>query len=333
MKRTSKIITISLVSIIVVFGLCFGIKHNNGINNKINQIKESVSDYFEHKEMTKYHDISDLMALEDEDEAWYTKYHFISHAGGGIDGKTYTNSLEAFDNSYAKGNRVFDVDMAFTSDGHLVLRHSWADGLETNFESMESGTWWTDDNGMYRNSTSEYILSYDEFASTPIFQKYTPLSCEDLLTYMQSHEDLYATIDMKDDPVESYQYLIDTANTMAIEESVLDRLIVNLYDYDLYEPIMGLYDFKNVTARQHAFSPNNYYELLRFCVEHNIHVVNVSKCYMDDEEIKLFKEYGIHVYTAIIDYVSVMNSYIKMEADGAVTNWLYEEDWGNTIGK
>ncbi len=35
---------------------------------------------------------------------------FIAHAGGAIDGYTYTNSLEALNSSYAAGCRLFEKD-------------------------------------------------------------------------------------------------------------------------------------------------------------------------------------------------------------------------------
>ena len=238
----------------------------------------------------------------------------------------YTNCLESWNNSYEKGNRVFDADMAFTSDGHLVLRHEWSDGLEVNGKSMESGIWWTDDNGMYRNSTTTEVMTYKEFMETKEFQKYTTMSCEDMLCYMNDHVDLYVTVDMKDDPETAYKYLVEQAGSLGYG-NVLDRIIVNIYDYEMYDKIMNIYKFKNVTARQHKVSPNNYYELIRFCVKHDIHVVNVSRCFMKDNEIGLFKEYGIHVYTAVVDYVSDMQNYVDLGASGAVTNWLYETDW------
>lgn len=50
----------------------------------------------------------------------------ISHAMGEIDGYYYTNSLEAFENSYYnRGSRVFEVDLSLTKEGVLVARHDW----------------------------------------------------------------------------------------------------------------------------------------------------------------------------------------------------------------
>jgi len=40
----------------------------------------------------------------------------IAHAAGAVNGRTYTNSLEAFEYNYAKGHRFFEVDFSWTSD-------------------------------------------------------------------------------------------------------------------------------------------------------------------------------------------------------------------------
>jgi glycerophosphoryl diester phosphodiesterase len=307
--------------LLFLFVICCGI----GIY-KLDGIKTYFSSKREYKTMhEKTVDLSDYEPLEDEEDAWYLKYHFISHAGGGIAGKTYTNSIQAWELSYENGNRVFDADLAFTTDGVLVLRHSWDDNLEQGVAMKDSDSF-TDKNGMPREMASQEQMDYDTFISTKIYYKYDPMSCEDMLKFMASHTDLYIAADMKDDIVQSYQYLVDTAEKLNVEE-VLDRIIVNIYDYDTYEPIMEIYDFKNVTARQHPISPDNYYELVQFCITHNVHVINISSYYINEEDAKLFREYGIHCYVAISDYISDMQNYYKMGVDGAVTNWLYESDW------
>ena len=153
---------------------------------------------------------------------------------------------------------------------------------------------------------------------------------------MAEHEDIYVACDMKDDIAydngnnyditDGYRYLVDLATEMEIAE-VLDRIIVNIYNYDAYDSIMEIYDFKNVTVRQHYVSPNNYFELAEFCITHDIHVVSVSACYIEDAGIQLLREYGIHIYVAVADYISDMRIFHELGADGAVTNYLYEADW------
>ncbi len=49
----------------------------------------------------------------------------IAHAGGGINGQNYSNSLEALDLNYAKGFRTFEIDFSWTADDELVCLHDW----------------------------------------------------------------------------------------------------------------------------------------------------------------------------------------------------------------
>lgn len=76
-------------------------------------------------------------AIEKWEECW--KYNVIAHSGGGIEGKVYTNSKEAMELAYSNGTRMFDIDLRFTSDEKLVLRHSWTDDLEQPGLSVGGG--------------------------------------------------------------------------------------------------------------------------------------------------------------------------------------------------
>jgi glycerophosphoryl diester phosphodiesterase len=49
----------------------------------------------------------------------------IAHAGGGIDGNSYTNSQEAVLSNLKAGARVFEIDFAKTADGTWVGTHDW----------------------------------------------------------------------------------------------------------------------------------------------------------------------------------------------------------------
>ena len=70
----------------------------------------------------------DTNVIENDSYDW-TKYDLIAHAGGGIDEKTYTNSVEAFKLNYENGFRLFEFDIAITSENILVARHGWDDDI------------------------------------------------------------------------------------------------------------------------------------------------------------------------------------------------------------
>ena len=49
----------------------------------------------------------------------------MAHAGGGINGATYTNSIAAMNLNYSKGFRYFEIDFNTTSDANIVCVHDW----------------------------------------------------------------------------------------------------------------------------------------------------------------------------------------------------------------
>jgi glycerophosphoryl diester phosphodiesterase len=71
----------------------------------------------------------------------YNPYGLVAHAFGAIDGRLYTNSLEAFQRNYGRGFRVFEVDLVRLADGTALIAH---DGLEANYglnKSFKDATW------------------------------------------------------------------------------------------------------------------------------------------------------------------------------------------------
>lgn len=53
------------------------------------------------------------------------KYNFIAHAGGGINNKTYTNSIPAVENAINSGFKLIELDLLVTNDNYIVGSHDW----------------------------------------------------------------------------------------------------------------------------------------------------------------------------------------------------------------
>ena len=124
-------------------------------------------------------DLSGLKALTSNGDEWFAKYHFISHNGCIIQGRLHSDSLEAWELSYKRGNRIIDADLEFTADNIPVLRHGWGENLEQGHEPEP--------------------MNYKDFMNAKIFRKYTPMSLNDMITFMKSHNDLYVALDSKQD--------------------------------------------------------------------------------------------------------------------------------------
>lgn len=254
-------------------------------------------------------DLKDLQPLETNGNEWYAKYHFIAHNGGGIDGKTGTDSREAWELSYRRGVRIIDADLSFTTDNHLVLRHSWTnDDLEQDY---------------FPN-----VPTLEQFKAALILKKYHPITVEDMINFMASHDDVYVAADSKVSPTKIYSVLVETAKRMNAEE-VLSRIIVSLYSTKDIDRVKAVYPFKNFALRQYGWQ-HNWYELAEFCVKNDIHAVNIFDFVIDadPEGVKILTSKGIHIFAAIINSLRQLQGYKDLGVTGAVSDYLNESDWG-----
>lgn len=106
---------------------------------------------------------------------------FIAHGGGGIDDKTYTNSMEAVAESMRRGYRMIELDLLVTTDGFIVAAHDW--------KSFRRRT------GHAPDAINDQPMSAAEFRSKKIDSRYTPLDEEAIRVTFQKHPDLILVTD------------------------------------------------------------------------------------------------------------------------------------------
>lgn len=118
-----------------------------------------------------------LKPVENNGDEWYLERPLIYHAGGGIDGSSYTNSLEAVEKTLEAhpGKCFIEMDFQRTSDGALVCAHLWEDSF----------------------LDCKRAPSLEEFLSWKVQGKYTPLTAEHLLEIMAENPDMYLVPDIK----------------------------------------------------------------------------------------------------------------------------------------
>lgn len=262
-------------------------------------------------------------AIENQDECW--KYNVIAHGCGGIDGRIYTNSKEAMVLHYENGTRLFDTDCRFTSDGALVLRHSWRDDLEQEIILRENIAFQRDELKQSQISTED-TPDLKTFCNTKVYKKYIPMTYEDAVDFLREHQDARLVIDAKESVEDTYRYIVNHT-----EEDLLDQIIVSLYRYNDLEVVKKIYPFEHVMFRQHEVYPVNYTELIAFCLEHNIQAVNINQKYFIEDDMSLFEKYNIKLYVAVVDSLREYSDYRKTSGGGqngigVVSNYIYEND-------
>ena len=139
----------------------------------------------------------------------------IAHAGGGINGLKYTNSLEAMEQSIEHGFKMIELDLLISSDGRIVAVHDWK-----TFHEMT-------------NSNNTGSISYKEFESKIIYDKYKTLNISTAIDIIDENGVVLVTDKIKNIALLS-KYIIDK-----------DKSIIEVFSTDKYNEAIEL-GFNNV---------------------------------------------------------------------------------------
>ncbi len=150
------------------------------------------------------HDMEVKANIRDAENRYDTN-RFIAHAGGMIDGHVYTNSLEALDQNYKNGFRLFELDILTTSDNIFVAAHDWNRWME------------------FTGYRGELPPALAEFKQYKILQKYTPLDINDINEWFTRHPDAVLVTDKVNAPTAFSNQFIDK-NRLMMELFTLDTL-------------------------------------------------------------------------------------------------------------
>lgn len=213
------------------------------------------------------------------------RYNLIAHALGGIDGISYSNSLEAFHFNYKRGRRLFEVDLCLTSDGHLVCFH---DGLES----------------MLGLNKSIKQTRLDEFLKLKVADKYTPLSLEQLLLVMRDHKDMYLITDTKDDIEISFRQIVNLAKN--IDPSLLGRIIPQIYHEADLSKVLKYHDFQTVIYTLYRTSASDE-KVINFVKRNKIDAVTMSTDRFSEKLVEALAENNI------ISFVHTVNNPDKIK--------------------
>ena len=169
----------------------------------------------------------------------------IAHAGGQIDEYTYTNSLEALNNSYKKGCRLLELDIVVSSDGKFVAAHQWKEFKEfTGHHELE-----------------DTPLSEAEFMSKSIFGKFTPMNMDMINKWFGEHEDAILVTDKINNPklfCEHFLYkdrlIMELFSKKAIRDAFEEGIIPMVSEYMLTPDFDIEKEFEEMNIKYFAFS-------------------------------------------------------------------------------
>lgn len=253
------------------------------------------------------------------DYSWAESSAYIAHALGGVDSKEYTNSKEAFEESITKGFRNFEADLEYSTEGELVLIHSWERATLKELFSMNV----PEDN-------LETPLSTAEFKAQKIYGKYTPLTFRELLLLMKEYPDMYLILDGKYDDEDTvrkeYRDIVKAAEE--VDPELLKRLVPQIYNTRMYEWVMDAYDFRSMIFSWYKYGAAGLEPepLFDFCEERGIKV-----CAMKDalENALLDKEAfnrDLYIFVYTVNNEKDRERLFRNGVKGIYTDFLFEDD-------
>lgn len=238
---------------------------------------------------------------------------FIAHALGGIDGNTYTNSLEAFEQSYASGYRIFEIDLSFPDTGYTLIachdRDQWIEKA---------------------NADTDAVFSYENFMSSALCGQYTPLDYRDVIDLMAAYPDVYIVTDTKymDKVSILLQFSQLVRYAQSVDESVLSRLIPQIYNENMLIPVMSVYPFSSVIYTLYQ-SGSTLDEAIDFCGKSGIRFLTMPDYWLNDQNCSTLSRHP-ELITAVhtVNDAQAAQGLFELGIDLLYTDFLSPESCG-----
>ncbi|MBI0577831.1 hypothetical protein IEC97_10690 [Neobacillus cucumis] len=281
---------------------------NSGSSAAFDMIDQGESDRLLQMELPKsIKEGSPLIPFKVTPYAWIQKNKIIAHGMGGVERKRVTNSLKAFQSNYKDGIRVFEVDLVFTTDGHLVARHDWHAYMYPFLGQENKGD----------------QLSLQEFKNLKIHDGWEPLSVYDLIMLMKRYPDVYFVTDTKLDNTRVISEVV--AQFSKENRALLQRVIPQVYGPSDYRRIKEIYPFENMILTTYRLSMSQE-NILGFLQNSEIKVVTLSQKQADISFIENLKRHGISVYVHTVNNKVEAKTLLNQGVTGIYTDYLRMDD-------
>ena len=235
----------------------------------------------------------------------------IAHALGGLEGDTYTNTREAFEQNYALGHRWFEVDLRLTQDGVLVCfhdKHEASIGIEGTLDDV----------------------SFEEFLGLEWKDRYSLLSFEALLELLQQHPDALLVTDTKLWDEATIDALVGAVS--AVDSTLFTRIIPQIYEFGDLDRIEGIErrfgPFYSVIFTLYVTRSSNA-EVLHFLERRPVPMVTVPQYpgRMERDFLDGLRNTGAYLFTHTLNEPETMRDYLQLGIDGFYTDHICPDCW------
>lgn len=241
----------------------------------------------------------------------YPMFHYplSAHACGAINGKKYTNSLDALERSYSCGFRFVELDLMLTDDGVVVCSHGFD---ETNCKRT----------GMIWQPSFEKMTGQQFLEQT--IDGLRTMDAAKLYEFMLAHEDLYIELDCRNLSAEQVQEVMPAfLKAFQNDNAVLDRCLMQTYSEEMFESIEQIYHFSYYMMLITDERIDQIDSIISYCLEHGIGAVSVKHLLLKDENvIRKIKDAGLYLLAYSVDKRKRTGWLLEHGADTVCTNFI-----------
>lgn len=253
---------------------------------------------------------------------------YIAHALGEINGVKYSNTKEAFELSYKKGFRFFEIDLTITPDDEIVAFHSmWTKKKQTEI-CKKLGL---------KYIAKENFPTYKNFMKLKLktknpSQKLTQIDIYQVIDWMRKHKDIKFLFHFhENDPQKLKEAYLKIAKIANYDEQILDRIIAGSFK-NVREDIFAIqsighiknieYYVKKVKAREEGYK--DIHSIIKFLKDNNVNAVSVPVDVLleNPDELAELKKNDIYVYSFTTDDIKISQKLLKNGVDMIGTNYI-----------
>ncbi len=222
----------------------------------------------------------------------------IAHAGGAVNKLTYTNSLEALNENYAKGYRYFEIDLSWTSDGELVAIHDWDQTYR----------------GLFQLDSPASVPSREEFLSKRMKSGLTPLSLKQVLEWAATKKDALIVTDVKSQN-------LDALGKISTDFARYQKFVIpQVYSFQGYDDASKLgYDKIITTLYRMEVSPC---QVLSFAKEKAPFAITMSRQNAESGLADMLDRNGIIVYAHTVNDPEIFEALRKIGVYGIYSDFI-----------
>jgi len=174
--------------------------------------------------------------------------HYVAHAGGAYQGLDYTDTLNALNQSYAKGFKYFEIDFDWTTDGFLVCLHDIS-----RFNELTGG--------------KKEAYSLAEFNQSVMLYGLQQMDLPAVMKWVKEHKEIYLITDIKSENVKALGFIKKNYPEEA------KRIIPQVYYFEEYEPVKDQ-EYKKIMLTLYRANYSDE-EVLNFAQSHRFSILSI----------------------------------------------------------